>query len=459
MEAKKKILLVDDEEANIFGLEIGLEEDYEIQSASDGREALQKMGEFKPDLVILDIMMPVMNGLEFCRQVRTDKEFRLQKIIAVSGKASVPERLEAYAAGADDYMTKPFNLDELRAKIKVFLRLKHMEELSELKEELIINIKESEIAEKKASETARQALHAKNTFLANISHELRTPLNGILGFTSLALKEADQMSNAKLVKNLEVVKENGENLLKFLNDLIELARLESDSNTFSFHTTNMKDILQESIPTINEQAGMKNIEIKLESSEGPFFCNVDLIQINRAITQLISNAIHFSPQNSFISIFLSREDDHFVARISDNGPGIPKAEIKKIFQAFTQSSLTETGSGGKGIGLSICRAIVQAHKGKIRAENNPEGGASFYISIPMVETHRTQTEVERKINLSTPIRDRLIASAKSYHYSDLVYCLEELKSSKKEEELKAASILEPYIQQMDFSGLLDFLEK
>ena len=168
MSAPKKILVVDDHPTNLAIVEEILGDDYELKVASTGEEALAVAPDWRPDLVLLDIMMPGIDGYETCRRLLAVPELRHTKVILVSAKAMVADRIEGYQAGADDYITKPFQPEELEAKVRVFLRLKSAEEVNEL----------------------------KGRFLANMSHEIRTPMNGVIGMTELLLDSGSRPSRA-----------------------------------------------------------------------------------------------------------------------------------------------------------------------------------------------------------------------------------------------------------------------
>ncbi len=248
-----------------------------------------------------------------------------------------------------------------------------------LEKEVLLRTAELQIEKEKA----QKANNAKSEFLANISHEIRTPLYGILSFANMGIDRALTHKAEKSKEYFGHIKESGDRLLNLLNDLLDLSKLEFNNNKMEFSNEDIKIItdrcFQSEKARLNEKKITWNIESRAESTIAQ--CNND--GIRRIISNLLSNAIHFSPVLGHIKIFLSLDSSFLRFSISDEGVGIPENEMKIIFEKFVQSSKTNTGAGGTGLGLSICKEIIQIHKGKIWAENCVERGASFIFEIPV----------------------------------------------------------------------------
>ena len=206
-----KILIVDDNQTNVAILEEMLSEEYVTQTATCGREALSVAEGFLPDIILLDIMMPDLNGYEVCSKVRENDRMKYTKVIMVSAKAMVQERLQGYEAGADDYIVKPFDQDELLAKVRVYSKLKSAEEVQEALQE--------------ALEKDQEAEKTKSQFLANMSHEIRTPLNVIIGFTDCILEEK---LSEEIRSQMQLVKQSGKHLLQLISDILDFSKIESE---------------------------------------------------------------------------------------------------------------------------------------------------------------------------------------------------------------------------------------
>ncbi len=236
----------------------------------------------------------------------------------------------------------------------------------------------------KAKETAESANRAKSEFLANVTHELRTPMHAILSFSSLGNKKTRNSSIEKIEGYFQKINQSGNRLLEFVNDLLDLSKMESGQYNFNPEQNNVNETLQESLLGLNTQIDEKNIKISILSKK-LFPDNVfDSSAVHQVFTNLLSNAIKFSPENGIITITLEQINNIQRITIKDQGVGLPDNELDQIFGKFIQSSFTRTGAGGTGLGLSICKQIASLHKGSIWAENCDESGACFYFELPVI---------------------------------------------------------------------------
>ena len=227
----------------------------------------------------------------------------------------------------------------------------------------------------------QKALTIKTEFLNNISHEIRTPLHGFLSLSEGLADNWNTLKENTKHKCVLEVSANAKRLSSLVNNILDFSKLTSNKITMNIEqisVTNMlKDILKEyhSSHLIN-----KNINIIFSSSQD-FIADIDSIRMKQVFSNILINAITFTPDEGEIKINITSKDDNMNISISDSGIGIPKNELKDIFSSFTQSSRTKTGAGGRGLGLSIAKNIIEAHKGKILAESN-KSGSTFYITFP-----------------------------------------------------------------------------
>jgi PAS domain S-box-containing protein len=245
----------------------------------------------------------------------------------------------------------------------------------------VTEFRHAERSTRAASEAAEEASRSKSEFIANVSHELRTPLQTIIGFAELgALRAREHERFAAMFGDIHAA---GRRMLALVNDLLDVAKIESSVGAIDLERTDLRGLLREVTDELRLMAASRGLQLALSLPPMPVLAKVDPLRIQQVMRNVIANAIKFAPQGSAIEIgagYNPQGEPHL--RVADRGPGIPEAEVEKIFEAFVQSSKTKDGSGGTGLGLAICRKIVDAHGGVIRAENRKDGGAAFHIVLP-----------------------------------------------------------------------------
>jgi len=229
-----------------------------------------------------------------------------------------------------------------------------------------------------ARDQAQAAEKAMSTFLANMSHELRTPLHGILSFANFGIKKIDKVDNEKLLLYFSRIEQSGKQLLRLLNDLLDLSKLRAGKMTYEYSCFNLQDVISKVILEFSGLNEEKEIEIILKNECDGLMINADKDKIAQVIRNLLSNAWKFSPKRSEIHVQVSRENGFVILQVTDAGIGIPEQELQTIFNAFEQSSKTSLNAGGTGLGLPICKEIIEhGHDGSIWAENVEPNGARF----------------------------------------------------------------------------------
>ncbi len=350
MQQTQKVLIVDDNEHNVAILELILEE-YILETAANGNDALAVAHRFRPDLILLDVMMPGMSGYEVCRTLRDDKTFTNTKIIMVSAKAMTAERVKGYEMGADDYITKPFDEDELLAKVRVYLRLKSLEEVAKM----------------------------KNDLLSLLSHELNTPLNQILPALEL-LQDDDDMNVAERRQWLDIIRSGVTGLEALFDRIMTLNQLKSGTSTFECDVVDICEIMRGEIHALTMEADKRDIHL-IDRLPGATHCSVDIQYINRVFAAVLDNAIRYSPEGSDVLVELEPNGSTVTLLIADDGPGIDPELIPAISDGFAVTDVSHHSSG-HGLSLAIANEIMIAHNGHMEWQLPPDGGTTVAISIP-----------------------------------------------------------------------------
>ncbi|RUM45945.1 MAG: hypothetical protein DSY80_02790 [Desulfocapsa sp.] len=346
-----KVLIVDDEPINVKLIEeiLQYEEGFQYRSAVDGESALALLDEYNPDIIILDIMMPGMNGYDVCREIKKRGRHKFSKILMVSGKSLVEERLEGYSAGADDYITKPFVDDELLAKLKVFSDLKKTEEIDEL----------------------------KTGILQLFSHETKTPLNGILLGSQLILDTPSLPD--KVIEYAKLIKISGERIHDLVRKILLLSSLKN-RRSLNYGVQAIRQYL-EGIISKNSLPFEDECSFTIDCPEN-FSLEVDWKLFHEAFYAAIQNAIKFSPKGGLISISAKCDEEHACLKIHDDGPGIEPALIERIFDEFYSQNI-ENHSKGTALSLAIGQKIMNLHDGNLYAESTKGEGATFVFTFPL----------------------------------------------------------------------------
>ena len=351
LQPRNRILAVDDDPVDITNLRKLLGKDYDLKTATTGEQALVIAAEFQPDIILLDNMMPGLDGREVCRHIRADMALRHTKIIMVSGKSLVCERVQAYQAGADDYITKPFDKDELLAKIRVYLRLKSVEELDQF----------------------------KSNVLTLLSHEARTPLNSLLGPAEMLVSE-EQMDAEERKLLVEMVHSAAKRLHCFFENVMLLSSLKSGKWQFNPAPTGLCDLVREAVGEVTTQAAERNVEIE-EVFAGDPMAHLDREQIKKTLQAILENAIRFSPPGASVRICVSGDDTEACVSVTDRGKGIDADYLPYVFEELSDPDI-DHHSKGQGLSLAIARQVVLQHNGTISAESTKGAGATFTVRLP-----------------------------------------------------------------------------
>ncbi len=344
MKSPDRLLIVDDVPDNLFLVRTILEEEgYEIITSSNGHDALKIIESEPPDLILLDVMMPVMDGYEVTRRIRAMKDLLFIPILLITAydRANAVKGLDL---GADEFIRKPIEADELLARVRSLLRLKHS------------------IAERDRIDRQRQ------DFVSRLTHDLRTPLvaadrmlgllqDGVLGEISPEIREA-----------LTVMGRSNHNLLEMVNKLLDVYRYESGSKTIDLQSLNLQELLTQVVQELKPIAISKNLELISDLGDIAVEIKGDRLELLRVFNNLIGNALKFT-EAGIVHVSLELDESEVKIIIADTGAGIPLAEQPFLFQRFKQGSHQKQGSG---LGLYLSHYIISAHNGKILVKSPPD---------------------------------------------------------------------------------------
>ncbi len=244
-------------------------------------------------------------------------------------------------------------------------------------------------------DAAEAANRSKSEFLANISHELRTPLHGILSYARFGEDEAADGDREELQQFFQNVGQSAETLLRLVNDLLDLSKLEAGRMVYEFQPSSVNDLVEVVVDEFKSLCAQQQVSVVYRPPAEDTTATVDAERFKQVIRNLLSNAVKFSPPQGTVSVRLRRLPKSLLISIRDEGPGIPAAEIELVFDKFVQSSKTKAGAGGTGLGLAICREVVVAHRGRIWAENNAGAGCIFYCELPLAQPQPADADDSR----------------------------------------------------------------
>lgn len=353
MELKPKVLIVDDSLINRSVMKKIVADHYRLAMAESGEEALAIAHTFQPDLVLLDIMMPGIDGFETCRRLRADTNLTHTKVIMVSAKTKVSERLEGYEAGADDYITKPFDKEEMLAKMAVYSRLCSMEEVSQLGDNL----------------------------LQLLSHELNTPLNGIIPVVDMMLDRRD-MPEEERCRWLHAVKLSADRLHGFISKCLKLSALRSGQTVFALQTESLSRLVEGALDQVSALARARQVTIQAES-DGEVDVNVNAEEIMWVLRAILENAIRFSPEGESVSLACCADSEQVTLTVLDKGPGFDEGFLPYVFNPFSVDHI-EHHTEGHGLSMAIAHQIVNAHGGQLYpANNDTHAGALITVRLPL----------------------------------------------------------------------------
>ena len=386
---KSRILVVDDEITNIIMLKRILGEHYTVHVSTSGSDAIEAATELLPDLILLDILMPDMDGYDVISKLKDSSETKRIPVIFLTAMTSPADEIKGLNFGAVDYIFKPFSPELLLKRVEIHLLLEAQKQSLKL---YSVTLEKTVLEKSKAVEQAKAANRAKSDFLSTMSHEMRTPMNAIIGMTALGkrAKDIDGKNHA-----LNKIGDASSHLLGVINDILDMAKIEADKLELSAVEYNFDRLLQKVVTVAKFRIDEKKQSLTVNVDHDiPRFIIGDDQRLAQVLTNLLSNAGKFTPEGGKIDVtatLVGESDGVCEIRItvSDNGIGIPPEKQNKLFTSFEQA---DTGTcrkyGGTGLGLAISKRIVEMMGGNIRVESEPGEGAKFIFTFKILRGKR-----------------------------------------------------------------------
>jgi two-component system, sensor histidine kinase and response regulator len=400
------ILVVDDEPNNLRVLSTILNKrGYKVQKAICGNLALKAAIASPPDLILLDIIMPKINGYEVCKKLKSLENTKEIPVIFLSALDQTTDKVKAFELGGVDYITKPFQVEEVLARIENQLTIRKLQNKLQQQNDRL----------QREIEARKQAEEKKDELISIVSHELRTPLACIR--TALELLSTGHYGVLKDRGNqfIDIALTNSDRLLRLLNDLLDLERIEAGIDMTCRENCNIADLMEQAADSLQAMAEQAEVTISVSTIPVKRYVNPD--HIIQVLTNLLSNAIKFSSPGSTVWLKAqlpatpeenkesNPQSQELTIEVKDRGRGIPSDKLESIFGRFEQVYPSDSHQkGGSGLGLAICRSIVEQYGGKIWVESSLGGGSTFYFTLPDLPANYPELSPESELTIDLAAR-------------------------------------------------------
>lgn len=370
--AKADLLVVDDTIANLRLLTNMLARDgYHVRSVTDGTMALNAARKQPPDLVLLDINMPGMDGFEVCEKLKADPDLPEIPVIFISALSDTLDKLRAFKVGGVDYVTKPFDREEVRARVDTHLRLQRLSNRVRLQNTHLLE----------ANRKLQKLTEYEENLMRLIVHDLRAPLSGIMGYLELlqinSVGQLDDEFREDIDKALGVALQMSE----VIDSLLDVTRLEREELPMKPVSCNLAEIVRDALANLESVIEYRRIETTLPDLDP--IVHADRTLLRRVVVNLLHNALKFTSRSGRIDVAIERRGSFLRTSVADDGPGVDPRFKEQIFDRFGLTDATDRSRGPlPGLGLSFCKLCVEAHGGRVGVDTPEEGGSRFWFDLP-----------------------------------------------------------------------------
>ncbi len=354
-----QILVVDDVQANRqIMLSMLQSRGYQVVLAESGEEALAIVREVPPDLILLDVNMPVMDGYVVCEHIKADPSTRDIPVIFVSAMGEVTDKVRGFQVGGVDYITKPFKIEEVLARVRSQITLSRQRQqilaLSRMKDQLI----------------------------HTVSHDLKNPINIIMGYADM-MTRPDELSQEDVADFAGMVLATARKMNMLVSDLLDISQLETGGVKLKIEPVCAATLIAETLDTFDMLASQKPITLTSQVDPPDLSFPADPRRLGQVLSNLVSNGIKYTPAGGQVSVSAQQEDGHIVLRVADTGLGIPPDVVPRLFEKFYRiPEEAYYAEEGTGLGLSIVQGIVEQHGGSITVESEVGQGSTFQVILP-----------------------------------------------------------------------------
>jgi signal transduction histidine kinase len=351
-----------------------LAEHHEVRTFSNAPSVLEVLASgTRPDVLVLDWHMPEMSGLELCRFLRQRYDQASFPILILTATGGPEDIVDGLKAGANDFVVKASDSEELRARVLTLVRVHTLHERT----------RRAELAAQRARQSAEEANRAKDAFMATVSHELRTPLNSILGWAHLL--KVNPPDEATLRRGLDTIERNAKVQVQLIEDILDTTRVMSGKLHVELRPLDFAELVRGAVESQKPAADAKGLKLECAICTGLVVVNGDADRLQQSVWNLLSNATKFTPAGGFIRVELTATASEVMLSVTDSGKGITPSFLPHVFDRFRQEDSSATRRfSGLGLGLALVRHLVLAHGGEVTAESEGEGkGSTFRIVLPL----------------------------------------------------------------------------
>ncbi len=394
---KSSMLLVDDDPINLNVLVDTLNnENLDVSIATSGEDALDLVETVHPDIILLDVIMPGIDGFEICRRLKEKETTHDIPVIFMTALVDTVDKIRGFDAGGVDYITKPFQHVEVLARVKAQLTIVHQQrQLRELNVSLAAErallaerVQERTTELSKANAELVHAVRLKDDFLASMSHEFRTPLNVILGMAQILQEKLYGPLTEQQFSSLRQIEESGRRLLALITDLMDSSQIRTGELELHITPVSVELICQAGLRFLHQAARKKQLKVSFVYDSAITSIHADEHRMKHVLVELLNNAVTFTHEGGTVGLNVEGNTEKRVVSFSvwDTGIGVAKEDLERLFQPFVHldSSLSR-GYEGAGIGLSLAHHIVEKHGGSIAVESEVGKGSRFTVSLPWKE--------------------------------------------------------------------------